>query len=105
MSEIKYHPEFDDKDKEKTIKMFEAFDKDFPNLPPYEPKEIPIPCVVRIDWACIWNSPKKVGELATAVAQRDQLTVVVFKDQSINMYRNEDLTRMVPKIKEDEGSH
>lgn len=45
------------------------------------------------NWSCIFNRPSDMGKEATPIAQKGQLTLVVFKDEYMSIYRNEDLSQ------------
>lgn len=79
-------------DKETFKKAFIAFEKKYPQEHTIrEPRSIDIERNVFAYWACIWNKPEYINKDATPIAQKEQYTIVQFKDNFISIYRNEDL--------------
>ncbi len=90
-SEIEYIEFFDEEDKAKTRRLFNAFFRQYPTITADE-HDIPLGRGAIIDWACIWNKPSWIGMEVVPVAKYKGFVVVQTSLREVNIYRSEDLT-------------
>lgn len=94
MDEVIYSNKVLEEHKEPILQSFLSFEAKYKQENIIQEKAtIDVNRNVRPNWSCIFNQVKRMGEEATPIAQKGQLTLVVFKDEYLSIYRNEDLSQ------------
>lgn len=97
---IIFNRDFDDEEDRKiATDLFNKFYQSLPQAKSFIINKVSInPDILHVvRWVCIWNDPIRVAKKCKIVATDGNYSIVMFEDDSCDIYRNEDLGYYEPK--------